>query len=433
MALAFNMWDWPDQWEPDEVDSQALAFLRGHLRPAGYFYGSLPAWTQTAAMAAATVLGGDMRGDRPFAAVVTARSLSAVLLGLVAGLGTLYVAALWGTLAGCAFATTIALNPLLVNISHFATVDPYLVALYAAVALLFLRHTAQSEDNGATFWPMPLLSGIAAAIKVYGIAAAVLPVTAVLRAPSRHRLPLAGWAVLLFAAGYLMGHPTVPLEPVRWARDVISIASVKQHGASSPLSLLGCAKYLTSLAWACGPAATALALLGMFVSIRKREPWATGICAMLAASILLFTGSFWWAHRFAAPSIAVVALLAAYGTRRLAQWRKWGALSALVILAAWGAMETSVVLAHFAFDARRTARQWLASQVRPAEIVWVSPGELSPPPPAIKLFVRPPAGGARNPDELPLLKAAVRLKSFVSGEPFTEAWQRQLWPYRVHL
>ncbi len=431
LALTCNTWDWPDEWEPDEVIGRAVWLLHGQLLPPNYLYGSIPAFLQAAAFAVVRAFGLPMDSDYPYAGVVTARALSAALLGLSAGLGTLLIARLWGTLAGLTYGLAIALNPLLVTVCHFGTVEPTVMALVVAALMLYLHLV---HDRGSAFARrlLELAAGAVTGVKSYIVPVVLMPLSVTLQRAARGRRLAAVAATLVFIAiGYWLAHPTMIVEPLQWAHDQV-MGAVWSKTAPVPVTPLhGPWTYLRHLAHAAGPILLLMAIVGAVGGLRQRRPWAPVLVAVACLDCLLFFDVYWVPLRYVVPALPVLAVLAAYAARWIEQRSRRLAVGAIVALALWGAMQSTVALLYFAYDGRRLARAWLAQNVEPGDIVRTFRHECSPPPPARHLFIRQPFIPI-HPSRSKGLRTLVKIKCLITREPFEPAWQRQLELHEKH-
>lgn len=436
LSLTYNLWDYPDQWSPDEVTGQAQAFAAGELRPTNYYYGALPALWQAAALVAAKVAGIDVSpGGCQWAARLIARSSSAALFGFAVGLGFLA----WthrNRMSALAFAGLIAFNPLMVNLSHYATVEPMLLA--AAVGAVSASAVCWRHPRGSTLLAASVAVGCATGIKTYSVSLLPLPLTVALLASWTDRSRALNRVLMVFLAllaGYVVAQPFVLVDPHRWLRDQVANTAAHRSSLDAYGPLFGPARYAENLGRAVGLPAVVLGVLGLSMTLwgTRERGLAGGLAASVMGALAIFFGARWVALRFAVPAVPVVVALATLGVERLIDRGAKGIAAVAVALAlAHAALYSAMVLGYFAKDARVQARQWLAKVVSPGDVVLTLRYSITPPSWARHITlteVRRPLA----PSQVRGLRAWVRLKSLITGESFDTAWQRQWDFYRERM
>jgi len=174
LALCLIGLDWglPSRFHPDEKADVVAAMVREHrLLPDSYVNPSLPLHL-TAPLVAVQALAGSRLPEPWSDPLLAARALAAVLTGLaVLLLGTTAERATPGTGALAAF--LLALAPGVVNLGHFATPEPWVLAAATLVLWSAVRHL----EGRTPAWALGAALGLAASTK-YTAAALAAPALA---------------------------------------------------------------------------------------------------------------------------------------------------------------------------------------------------------------------------------------------------------------
>lgn len=176
LALALNLagvgWGLPSRFHPDEkADVVAAMVEERRLLPDSYVNPSLPLALTAPLVAVQHAVGGGWSepwGD-PLLAARALSALAGAAAVLLIGLAVTHVE----PGAGTAAAFLLAVAPGAVNLCHFATPEPWVLAATSLVLLVALRHL----EGRAPAWVPGLVLGLAASTK-YTAAALAVPVLA---------------------------------------------------------------------------------------------------------------------------------------------------------------------------------------------------------------------------------------------------------------
>lgn len=368
-------------YHPDEFHSLrgALALLAaGDPNPHFFNYGSL--YLYLAAVAA------NLTGTMPLhPATLTSMAqllydwtLAARLVSVVAGVLTVAVtyllgSAVLGSRAGLLAALILALMPLHVLNSDYATVDVTLT-LFVALTLLFAARLAR-HPTPRDYLLAGLCAGLAASTKYTGGLVLVAPVVAHFVAARRARddelrrpVPLvSAWPVLMvltMAAAFIVTSPYTVLDWGSARRDIVYEAQHMRVGeqparSADPNGWLFLARGLSM-----GTAGAALVALVGLAGLSSRRAWRPAL-GLVLFGVLWFTvsGAAGVRYlRYALPLTPLVALLAAAAPA--ASWRRRGSTrlpgvvlaTAVVVGGAWVSWQMAQSLAT-TVDPRDEARE----------------------------------------------------------------------------
>jgi hypothetical protein len=288
-------------------------------------------------------------------------------------------AAAW---AGCAAGLILALAPLHVHLSHYATND--VTASLFLAGTLFLGARALATGRRRDHLLAGLLSGLAFSTKYSFAVAVLLPLVAAL-GRAQHRLGGRGLLVAIVAGGFvlgaLLGAPEIirsPLAMLDGIADQARLGAVRWNGQSdAPVWRLYLETLVHGLGWPAllvvGAGAVALALRARLVLL------ATAIVPIGCLAVMLRQELFF--ARFALPLLPSLAVLAGIGTVMLARWaaRPVGArpavLAALALAVLAGQLMPEIVttvrhnLLATTTDTRVLARRWLRQRLDGARVV----------------------------------------------------------------
>jgi hypothetical protein len=213
LALALNAagieWGLPSRFHPDEKADVVASMVSEHrLSPDSYINPSLPLLLAAPVVAVQQALPAlqDPWSD-PLLAVRVLSALAGAVAVLLLGLAAGRVHPRVGVLA----AVLLAVSPGVVNLCHFATPEPWVLA---ATSLVLLASTLHVDDR-APAWVVGLALGMAASTK-YTTAALAVPVVAALwlrrRGPASRsdRLAWLAAGLVLLAAGVVLAGPAGP-------------------------------------------------------------------------------------------------------------------------------------------------------------------------------------------------------------------------------
>lgn len=313
-------WGLPDErklfpYHPDEptlVELGSRIAETGDLNPRFFNYGSLPAYL-SALLLAATGLSAAPPGDcGPY--------LALRLLSLAFGLGTIVLA---GVLAGRLLgkreqwvaAGLVAVTPIHVIGSSYATVDSLATFLLAAAVLLGVR--VLDRQRLADYALGGVLAGMAASTKYVGITAALVPFLCAAWRERRWLPAKSSWAGLGIAvvcalAAFALTTPYALLDgPSFWRDFAFEFQHKREGGTTVPPGVSGFA-YLFGTALPAGltwPLVVAMAV-GLTLALRRRDRSVP--LALWLVWMLLVTGSGREVFvRYAVPLVPYIAVLAA--------------------------------------------------------------------------------------------------------------------------
>jgi hypothetical protein len=259
---------------------------------------------------------------------------------------------MYGDAAAILAAFITALSPLAVRQAHMATIDGFQTMLVAGA---ILAGVVASRSRG--FALAGALCGLAAAAKFTGGLSLVFALAMALQGERRRSQVAAtlGGA----AAGFLTGGWWMFLHPADYAAGLSFLA---RRGFLSDFGTpLGWFYHpLVSLPFGLGLGACALALGGLAVALRRREPTDLALAAFVFAYLLLVGAShevFW---RYVLPLVPALAILGG-GMLRSIPPRLVGVAFGLCLLlllpSLWASASSDRLLATT--DTRRLAADWL--------------------------------------------------------------------------
>jgi len=380
-------------FHPDEifpVRAAARIALTGDPNPHFFNYGSLYIY----------LLAPLLRPFRPLMPLDTAH-LIARLLTVTFSIATILLTyrigkRLYNHRIGLLAACLIAVAPLHVVHSHFATVDVPLT-FFTTLALAFSLSALQSQRL-RHFLLAGAAAGLAASTKYSGLLSLVLPLAALLvpnkEFPLARRLGAALAVLAASGAAFLITCPFSILSPQDFLADVRFEFSHLAHGGTTAfLNTAPAPVYhlLNSLPNGLGPFLLVASLLGLGLALCRRQP---GEWLLFLWTILSFAGAS-LSHekfiRYMLPTLPCLALLAS----RLAILRRkaWRSLAfGLLGISALSAALISVAHLHYllAPDARSTAAQWVLKRAAKGTLIGLPefPWFFTPP-------VTPYNGGSR--------------------------------------
>jgi 4-amino-4-deoxy-L-arabinose transferase-like glycosyltransferase len=346
----------PDEWST--VDTALGMLRRGELDPRFFNYPSLSLYFATPAL----MLVG---ADAPRGVLFLAARLVTVLLAV---LGVAFTARLGRSLGsprvGLLAAAILALLPLHVVNSHFATVDVPLttwctLALWAACEL---------AEGGGSPWKWTLLGalacGLAAGTKYNGVLA-LLPLLLGLGLGRRGWRPMLA-ALAIAAAVFALTSPYVFFDPqamkdIRFELFVHPLDTNLFHGVGP-----GWWFHLRhSLPTACGVLVPLAALAGAWRARRDRRVWPLLLWLAMVALTLLRTRELF--IRYLLPMLPVFAVLAALAVRRVPG--KWRCALIFLFLAGLVLRSRAYVALMDREDPRDAAARWCFAHLPAGESI----------------------------------------------------------------
>lgn len=229
LSLLMNAWGigWglPQRWHPDELTQRAENMVgEPSLNPHYFAYGSFHYYLIAAFAVLPVKLPNKflslMDYDTQSTLVVVLSRLLSALLGTGIVLLTFLIGErLFDRRTGLFAAAMLAASMILVNLSHFATVD---VPSLFWFTLSCLMATQVFRGGGrVSYFLAGLCSGLAAGVKyVGGLSFLVLVAAHFLARSKRHRLLAA--AFLLTAVGFVLGNPVVLFAPLEFAEGFVA-------------------------------------------------------------------------------------------------------------------------------------------------------------------------------------------------------------------
>lgn len=223
-------------YHPDEFHSLrgALSLALGDPNPHFFNYGSLYLYlVALAAMVGSLAIFASISQAAPggpeLPAAIRAWTLDARAVTLLLGLATVYVVYLtarriWGHRAGLLAAGALALMPLHVVHSHYATVDVP-GAFFVALTLYFAVRTVEEPSLGNLVWA-GITSGLAASVKYSGGLVIVAPLVAWLMGTDRRRWQAPVIIIACAAAAFALTSPYTLLD---WRSAWRDISFEMQH------------------------------------------------------------------------------------------------------------------------------------------------------------------------------------------------------------
>jgi hypothetical protein len=366
LALALNLagigWGLPSRFHPDEKADVVAAMVReGRLLPDSYVNPSLPLLLTAPFVAAQRATLGE---DHPWGdPLLLARALSALAgAGAVLVLG--FAAARLDPLAGRLAPFFLALAPGVVNLSHFATPEAWLLLGAATVLLLSLRHA----EGLSPAWALGLALGLAASTKYTAAALAAPALAAAWLRPraGAGRADRAAWlaagAAALVAGALLAGPPGSALaatlrlpdarllhpESARGFVRGLAAAALAAGGAALLVAAAGAWRKTAGLAGRLARREVVIVLLAAAAGFVAGTPGAVleprAFLSDLAFNAqtrheykgLVGEATSWWAYlALAGDALTLPVLAAALAGLALAAWGAWlGHRVALVALLA---------------------------------------------------------------------------------------------------
>jgi hypothetical protein len=386
-----NSWGAPARWHADEMYRRAERMVDARTIDSQYYpFGELHYYTLALLAVAPARLYARSFDRRPaergtladsswarrnmIRITPAARAVSgiyaALLVGVTCWLGILAL----GLEAGLFAATLLAVNPFLVTIGHFATVDA------AADFWYWVACTASFQHMRSGRWPWllmaALLSGLAIGLKADRVVVIAALLTAFVYARPRAHLRDLGVAGILILVGFVIANPSIIITPfgfvdgytrdlwfnaLRSPRDNEYLALLRnlREGLGWPvlaLVVLG-GSYAVSQLWRKGARPTLVWFATAFLPYAfllgiKNNPW---YVPMLFPPLLLL-GAFGYVEgrRALAPAFARAGWVVAAG------------------LVAWSLYRSAIVVAQFANDARDAAGRWVVEHVPPGSSILVA-------------------------------------------------------------
>jgi hypothetical protein len=336
-----------DTYHPDEltvVSTSVLALdsLNGKMLPHFYNYGSLQLYLVNFACTLSYLCGGvDLT---PAGRVATNRAnwdelyLIARSLSVVMGVGTVWVTAaigtrLWNRRVGLLAASMLAVAPIHVLQSHWATVDVP-ATFWGALSILAAVWSVQDKVPWKGAILSGLFAGLASATK-YNMPIFILPLVAAsvcaawkgsaFFAGSGSRgetwrgkgmaVAAAGIGILMCVVGFLCGCPGFLAEHALFVKDfnIEALHVSKQPGDTFSQTGNGLVyEWTHTLVAGLGPLLLLLAVLGIMVAIwRKDRPFIIIAAAALPYSVLIGLAAVRYA-RYSMPLMPLLCLFAAF-------------------------------------------------------------------------------------------------------------------------
>jgi hypothetical protein len=392
-------WGLPDEthlfsYHPDEFHSLrgAISLALGDANPHFFNYGSLYLYLVAAAAALAhpgifaSIISAAPGGPELPEALHT-WTLDARVVTVLLAVGTVAVVyatarRIWGHREGLAAGLLLALAPLHVLQSHYATVDvpgAFFTALACYFAVAMLR-----EPTWRNVLAAGAAAGLAASVKYSGAVAIIAPIIAwaIVRFGERDPDERPSWAMLpaLAGAAFAAFALTSPYTFLDWQSAWRDISFELQHmrtgddPAMMALYPSGPAFHAGNLALGSGYVMLAAALVGLVgsLALRRREPWPLLAFGLLAFGMI--AGAEVRYARYAVSILPVIAVLAAgvVSDDMLAtvqgRWETWARAAAvsLLLLASVlsaGIIDHRILRELTAGDARAEALTLLQEQV----------------------------------------------------------------------
>ena len=403
VALAVRLvgiqWGLPDgthlfSYHPDEFHSLrgALSLALGDANPHFFNYGSLYLYLVAAAAAIAQpALFAQVQAASPGGAllpeVLQKWTFDARIVTVLLAVGTVAVVyatarRIWGHREGLAAGLLMALAPLHVLQSHYATVDVP-GAFFTALACYFAVTMLDEVTWRSVIWA-GVAAGLAASVKYSGAVAAVAPVVAWAIVRWRDRgtgLEPSWWTLTAmpaaaFAAFALTSPYTFLDWPSAWRDISFEMAHMRAGDDPAMIALYpsGWLFHLNNLAQGTGFIMVAAALVGLAsgLAVRRRALWP--LVAFGVVAYAMIGGAAVRYARYAVPLIPVLAVLAGgvvsddLFAAAEGRWRAWataGAVSVLMVgsVLAAGLMDYRMLGALIEPDGRAQALQTLEESV----------------------------------------------------------------------
>jgi len=311
--------------------------------------------------------------DGTFEMLSIARLLSAAFdsatIAVLYRIGAVYFSPATGLLA----AAFVAVTPLHVLQTHYASVDP-LLGFATTLAVLAACRLHFSPDRGAAIWS-GVCAGLAFTAKYTGLQALGLPVFALLAhtgSPAGWRaalrLSILGWVLLAFAATTAVTCPPCVLTPskplnqiTRHAEIVTRAATVfRNNELAESLGWYGkpyLYQIVAGLPFVLGWALYLATAFGIVRAVIRRTPVDVIVLLHIATLFLFVAGSDVTFPRYLLPLLPACCLLAARGVQDIRR----DAIRRVVAVAVLGytfALSASQV-DRFSYDQQRSVARWI--------------------------------------------------------------------------
>ena len=377
-----NRWGAPARWHADEVYGIAERMVDARSIDPGYYnYGELHYYT-IALFAVAPVRLYERSFDRRPAERGTmadsawarrnkvpimqmARAVSAIYASLLVALTCWLGSLALGLEAGLLGAALLAVNPYLVTIGHFATVDAAADFWYWGACTISFRHMKGGEQQ----WLLvaALLGGLAMGVKADRVVVVAPLLTAFAFARPRVQFRVLVIAALLVPVGFLIANLSIITAPFRYldgfTRD-LWFNALRSPQENPYLKLFGHLR--EGLGWPVIAFLVVGGSYGAFRLWRKGERLTVVWFAMTFFPYVLLLGtnnSPWYVPMLFPPLF----LLAAFG---YVEWRsslapafaRAGWIVAAIVFAC-SLYEAVIAVARFRNDARDAAGQWIVEHV----------------------------------------------------------------------
>ncbi|MBI5835046.1 MAG: glycosyltransferase family 39 protein [Armatimonadetes bacterium] len=350
----------PDEWST--VDTALRMVVSGEHNPRFFNYPSLTIYLVYGFLKLVSLIlapSGDSLGLWYVLARLVTVALGTAGVALVFGLGRRLVSPRFGlAAAGC-----LAVLPLAVVNSHFATVDVPLTT-WCALALWAAVELAGPGASRRWLWIGAVACGLAAGTKYNGVLV-LLPLLLGLwlgRRPAVEAVAAVGLAALVFVAT----SPFVFIDPQAWAQ--IRFELIEHPRASNLFVGVGPGWWFhlrDNLPTAAGTLLALAATVGLARLARRREAWPLLLWAALCLLAMGRTKELF--IRYWLPLLPVLALAAAEAVRAAPQ--RWRAAVLLALLLGPGLRSRALVAMMAGDDARDRAAAWCAANIPGGESV----------------------------------------------------------------
>jgi hypothetical protein len=333
-----------------------------------------------------------MRQYAPFPPYVMGRVVSALAGVLLAAFTLALTRLAFGERAGELAALLMAVSPVAVQHSHYATTNVTAAALATGAAWASLRLLCEREPASAReYIAAGLLVGLACSAKYNAGIVGVVYVLAGLVGVYRHRAwQLFVLGLLAIAVGFLVGTPYAALDVRAFWGDLRYITAEYAGGQGYPESDYGLAFHTAHIAWfGLGPVGAALGLIGVCAAMSRRRSLARNSPALYAGLLVAFVVAYALivlraprlGDHLTIPVLGALAAFAGAGAARVlkrigalavrAAWAKRvlaaGLVGALVAVPLPYAVWFDALLAQP--DTRELAQAWIYAHVRRGEHV----------------------------------------------------------------
>lgn len=382
VALAlrlFGVWfGWPHVFHPDEarVVARAARLLQvGDPNPHFFTYPTLYLYSLSLVLAPISLLTS--YADQPALFHLAARCVNAVIGTVTVPLVYLLAYRVSGRTAAMVAAAALAVNPLHVEESHFATTDVPATLLFTAG----LWHTVAAYESGTLrqYFLAGATAGFAMSTKYpAGLVFLAVPVAAALGRVQVKRLVV---AALAFAVAFFVGTPFAAFDPRAFLDDMVTewIATRSGFlGATHPDALY----YVQRL----GPVMMGAALLGAIALALKRPRQCLVLLAGTLPLALLMSGALIKLDRYVLPVVPVLCLFMGCFVAWMLEsvpgrMRVLAGVGVTALMLAAPAREAAAcVVGQAAPDQRMEAAHWMAANLTGGPIVWLPPHEWMGPP-----------------------------------------------------